>query len=481
VRADGTLTGLLGGTAALRPAQTALIDGGERISYAELEERCARFAGLLRAHGVEPGDRVAVLLPNEAAFVEAAYGAWRLGATVVPFSPLLRAREIELRLTHAGAAVFVTAPEQAAALDMRAELVDPAAARDADPARIVATEPGDIALLLYTSGTTGEPKAAELTHHGLHAVATNLATAFELGPDDVVLGAAPLAHVLGQGAVNMAVAAGSAVALVRRFDPADALELLERTGTTIFLGVPTMCLELLRLAEGAASVPHLRVAHVGGAPLAPETLHAFAARFGCAVLEGYGMTETAGTLTTHRLGRPVKPGSVGEPVAGVEVRIAEDGEVLVRGPGVMRGYRGDPEATRATLSADGWLATGDVGRLDEDGYLTLLDRKKDVILRGGYTIYPREIEEVLYAHYDVQEAVVVGVPHPSLGEEVVAIVVPRSPDCDAAAVQAFVRERVAAYKYPRLVVLRDALPHGASGKIQRREIDRAALARLLSP
>ena len=477
--ADGTLTELLRASAARHPAQTALIDGDERVSYTELEERTARFAGLLRGHGIEPGDRVAVLLPNEAAFVEAAFGAWRLGAIVVPFSPLLRAREIELRLTHAGAAAFVTEPGQAATLDMRAALVDPAAARDAEPVAAAPTTPDDVALLLYTSGTTGDPKAAELTHAGLHAVATNLAAAFELGPDDVVLGAAPLAHVLGQGAVNMAFAAGSAVALVRRFEPAGALELLERTGTTIFLGVPTMCLELLRLSEGAASVPRLRVAHVGGAPLAPETLHAFAERFGCAVLEGYGMTETAGTLTTHRLGRPVKPGSVGEPVEGVEVRIAEDGEVLVRGRGVMRGYRGDPEATRAALSADGWLATGDVGRIDEDGYLVLLDRKKDVILRGGYTVYPREVEEVLYAHYDVQEAVVVGVPHPSLGEEVVALVVPRGPECDAAAVQAFVRERVAAYKYPRLVVLMDALPHGPSGKIQRREIDRAELARRL--
>jgi long-chain acyl-CoA synthetase len=231
---------------------------------------------------------------------------------------------------------------------------------------------------------------------------------------------------------------------------------------TIFFGVPAMCSGLLAASAEAGWAPRMRIAHVGGAPLAVETLHAFEERFGLTVLEGYGMTECGGTATMSHAGRPRKPGSVGTPACGGEIRIADDGEVLLRTPTIMRGH-------------EGWFATGDVGRLDEEGYLTLLDRKKDVILRGGYSVYPREVEEVLYAHPAVRETVVVGVPHPELGEEVAALVVPAAP-VEPDELQAFVRGQVAAYAYPRLVVLVDELPHGATGKIQRRAIDREALA-----
>jgi long-chain acyl-CoA synthetase len=259
---------------------------------------------------------------------------------------------------------------------------------------------------------------------------------------------------------------------------------------SVLLGVPTMCVALLRAAEGLSDPPQLRVAHIGGAALAPETLHAFAARFGCTMLEGYGMTELSGTVTAHRPGRPIKPGSVGIPVDGVEVRVVdregselpagEIGEVLARGSGQMRGYWRNETDTKAAFVADGWLATEDMGVLDEDGYLTLVDRKKDIILRGGYTVYPREVEDVLHEHPAVLEAVIVGVPHELLGEEVVALVVPRrgielAPDD----VRAFLRERVAAYKYPRLVVVVDDLPRGPTGKILKRAIDRAPLQHAL--
>jgi len=228
-------------------------------------------------------------------------------------------------------------------------------------------------------------------------------------------------------------------------------------------------------------VPQMRVAHIGASPLAAETQRLFAERFGCPVLEGYGLTEAGGVVTTHRLGRPVKLGSVGQPIDGTDARIdgAPIGEILVRGPGVMRGYLGNEHATREAVSDEGWLKTGDIGYIDDEGYLFLVDRKKDVIIRGGYTVYPREIEEILYRHPNVHEAVVVGVPDARLGEEVVALVVPNAHPCDVHELQALVRDQVAAYKYPRLVLAVDTLPHGPGGKIERRRLDRHTLAQQL--
>ena len=343
-------------------------------------------------------------------------------------------------------------------------------------------------MLLYTSGTTGRAKGAELTHGGLRAVATFLAgPLLRLTEQDVLLGAAPFTHIFGlSGVINPALASGACIALMARFDAEAALALMAREGAEVLLAVPSMCIALLRAAEGAAVTPRLRVVHVGGAPLPPETLHAFAARFGCAVLEGYGMTETAGGAVSHVSGQVCKPGSVGTPAPGVEVRIAtlaggeevatgEPGEVQLRAPGMMRGYWRNPAATDEAFT-DGWFRTGDVGYRDADGYLFLIDRTKDVILRGGYSVYPREVEDALYEHPGVSEAAVVGVPDEVLGEEVVALVVPRAgQSCDPDAIRAFMRERVVAYKYPRLVVLADELPRTPSGKILKREIDRAPL------
>jgi long-chain acyl-CoA synthetase len=477
--ANANLASLLTATARSHARRPALVADGEAVAYAELEARAARFAGLLRAHGVEPGDRVAVLLPNTPAFVEAYYGALRAGAILVPLNFLLKRDEIEHRLRDSGARLLVAPPGRS---EGSVEHLDPAAATAATAVDTIApVDGGDTAVILYTSGTTGRPKGAELTHAGLRTVATKLGVLLGVTHDDVVFGAAPLAHVFGQSAaMNMTIAAGACVVLVQRFDAASALELIEREGVGVFLGVPTMCMALLAAAEGQSEPPRIRVAHCGGAPMPVEALHAFAARFDCEVLEGYGLSEAAGTVTSHRLGRPLKPGSVGEPVDGTGVRLRDVheglGEVLVRGPGVMRGYWLDEAGTRAALSTDGWLATGDVGYLDEEGYLFLVDRKNDVIIRGGYNVYPREVEETLYGHPSVRECVVVGVPDPLLGEEVVALVVARDGDApDPLELQSFVRERIAAYKYPRRIVVVDDLPHGPSGKVLRREIDRAAL------
>ena len=462
--------------AGVEPSRPALISDGRVLDYAALDRGCARVARLLRARGVGRGDRVGIVLPNVPEFVFAYHGALRLGAIAVPLNTLLRAPEIELRVRAAEAAVLLAPPERHAELrDAGATLVDPGA--EAEPYEEVAQVDGsETAVVIYTSGTTGTAKGAELTHDALRWNASELARIFELTSDDVLFGAAPLAHVLGQsGVMNAALASSAAAALVTRFEACSALELLAATGTTVFLGVPAMCVALLAESE-RREPPRLRLAHTGGAPLDPETRRAFETRFGCPVLEGYGMTEVGGVLCTQRLDVPRKPGSVGRPIDGMEIRIEGDpGEVELRGRCLMRGYRGEPDPTR-----DGWFPSGDVGYLDRDGDLFLVDRKKDVILRGGYNVYPREVEEVLLRHEEVAEAVVVGVPDARLGEEVAAVVVPRGgrePSADD--LQAFVRDRIAAYKYPRLVSVVPELPHGPSGKILRREIDRDALRRAL--
>jgi long-chain acyl-CoA synthetase len=410
-----SLGALLPDAAARHPDRPALAFDGRRISYAELDEL---------AEEAVPDARVLPLpLPNVPESVARFHGALRRGSVVVPLNPLLSEREVEQRR------------------------------RPFEPL-------ADTAVVLYTSGTTGEPKRVELSHALLRANAEYLAhEALALREDDVVFGSAPLSHVFGLTAcMNASIAAGATLALVPRFDAVAALDTIEREGVTVFMGVPAMLVALLAAAEATGRTPRLRLAHCGGAPLPQHTLGAFESRFGATVLEGYGMTEVGGVAATNHAGRARKPGSVGQAAAGYDLRLADDGEVLV-------GTRGH------------WLSTGDLGRLDDDGYLFLLDRKKDVILRGGYTVYPREVEEALVEHPLVREAVVVGVPHAVLGEEVAALVV--ADGCEPGELQAFVRERVAAYKYPRVVVLVDKLPHGPGGKVLRREIDRAALAALV--
>jgi long-chain acyl-CoA synthetase len=489
------LAGLLAAAADRDPGRVALYDGDAAITYAELDRLAARTAGLLRARGVGPGDRVALLLPNSAAFVASYHGALRLGAEVVPLNVVLRDVEVAARLESCTPRVVLTTAGRTRALESvtrpgTAEPVDPAAAAECEPeSEIAEVAAPATAVLLFTSGTTGDARAAELTHAGLRANATVLAGAvLALRPDDVLLGAAPLTHVFGQsGVMNAAIAAGAAVALMPRFTAEGALDLMRATRTTVFLGVPTMCIALLEARATGAAPPPLRQAHTGGAPLDPAALAAFESAFGCPVLEGYGMTETAGVVVSHQAGMARKAGSVGTPVPGVALRLVdrsggdvgpgEIGEVLVRTPSLMRGYRGVPADGR---TPEGWFATGDLGRLDADGYLFLVDRLKDTILRAGYTVYPRDVEEVMLGHPDVAEAVALGVPDPRVGEEVVVCCVLR-PGAAASGeeLREFARERLAGYRYPRLVAVVEALPKGPSGKIVRRAIDREGLARAL--
>jgi long-chain acyl-CoA synthetase len=465
------------------------------LTYEQLDERSARVTGLLAAHGVEPGDRVGLMLPNVPQFPVLYYGVLRAGAVVVPMNPLLKAREIEYYLGDSGAKLMFawdgTAAEAAKGAEAAGTGFVPVAPAEFDrllgdqpPVRAVSSRADDdTAVILYTSGTTGRPKGAELTHANLRRnAAVSATTLFRLEPDDVVMGCLPLFHSFGQTCgLNAAVGSGACLTLVPRFDPGKALEVIQRDRVTVFEGVPTMYVALLNHPQrGDHDVSSLRVCVSGGAALPVEVLRGFEDAFGCIILEGYGLSETSPVASFNHPGRPRKPGSIGTPIQDVEMRLVgplgedvptgEVGEIAIRGHNLMKGYWRREDATREAIP-DGWLRTGDLARQDDDGDYFIVDRKKDLIIRGGYNVYPREVEEVLYEHPAVAEAAVVGIPHPTHGEEVgAAVVLKPGTEATPAELQAFCKERVAAYKYPRHVWLEAALPKTATGKLLRREV-----------
>jgi long-chain acyl-CoA synthetase len=479
------------------PNRIALRCDELQFTYAEFDAAAARVATLLEGAGVEPGDRVGVMLPNIPAFAIAFYGIMYRGAVAVPMNPLLKAREVAYYLSNSGAgALFATpafageATAGAAEVGARCWLVD-----DAGLMELVAELPGrdgaveradeDVAVILHTSGTTGKPKGAMLTHGNLCRNAeVSVRTLVQTGPDDVVMGCLPLFHVFGLTCgLNGSVLSGAMLTLVPRFDPGKALEVIERDAVTVFEGVPTMYSALLSVADQAApgAMRSLRTCVSGGAALPVQVLTDFEKAFGCMVLEGYGLSESSPAASFNHPGRARKAGSIGTPIEGVQMRVVDldgvevpqgqAGQIQIRGHNVMKGYWNLPEATAETITAQGWLNTGDVGRVDEDGYFYIVDRTKDMIIRGGYNVYPREIEEVLYEHPAVAEAAVIGVAHESLGEEVgAAVALKKGAVVSAEELRDYVKARVAAYKYPRLLWLVDALPKGPTGKLLKREI-----------
>ncbi|WP_338700539.1 long-chain fatty acid--CoA ligase [Streptomyces sp. Q6] len=486
-------------TAQRRPERIALRFGAGALGYAELEADSVRAAAVLRAQGVRRGDRVALMLPNVPEFVSLYYGVLRAGGVVVPLNPLLKKREVAYHLGDSGSRVLLEwhqAPGEgrvgAEAAGVPHLSVAPGAFADGAveavaETDIAATADTDVAVLLYTSGTTGTPKGAMLSHgnlrHNTEAVVFDIRAVSE---GDVVVGCLPLFHAFGQVcAMNAAVRAGASLTLIPRFDPAAVLHAIDRDRATVFQGVPTMYAALLQ-HQPDVDVSTLRLCTSGGASLPVEVLHGFEQRFGCTVLEGFGMSETSPVATFNHPDRPRKAGSVGTPIRDVEVRLLDEsghdvaagdiGELSVRGPNVMQGYWNRPEDTDAVIP-DGWLRSGDLARRDEDGYLYIVDRKKDMIIRGGFNVYPREIEEVLHEHPAVALAAVVGLPDEHLGEEVGAAVVLR-PGAVATPeeLRQFAKDRIAAYKYPRLLWLADSLPTGPSGKILKRQIVRPATA-----
>ncbi|HEV7790590.1 MAG TPA: long-chain fatty acid--CoA ligase [Pseudonocardia sp.] len=464
-----------------------------QLSYAQLDTASQHIAGLLAARGIGPGDRVGIMLPNVPHWGILYYGVLRAGAVAVPMNPLLKEREVAYYLSDSGAGLLFAwhgfgaeARAGAKLADAEAVLIDPAEflglLGSAEPVGGVVDRAGDdTAVILYTSGTTGQPKGAELTHDNLMRNVEVGRALLDASPDDVVFGGLPLFHVFGQTCgLNASVAAGACLTLLPRFDPTKTLEILQRDKVTIFQGVPTMYVALVNHPDRADyDLSSLRVCASGGAAMPVEVMTAFEKEFGCVVLEGYGLSETSPVASFNVPDRR-RPGSIGFPVSGVEFRIVDDadkdvpegepGEIVIRGHNVMKGYWGKPEATAAAIK-DGWFHTGDVARCDEDGFYFIVDRKKDMIIRGGYNIYPREIEEVLYEHPAVAEAAVIGMKHAELGEEVAAVVALK-PGAEATAdeLRDYVKGKVAAYKYPRRLELVASLPKGPTGKILKREI-----------
>ena len=341
----------------------------------------------------------------------------------------------------------------------------------------------DTAVILYTSGTTGKPKGAELTHTNLQRnAAVTAITLVNLEPEDVIMGCLPLFHAFGQTCcLNAAVLSGATLTLISRFDPRKALNVIARDKVTVLAGVPTMYSALLDQARRkSADVSSLRTCISGGSALPVEVLRACEAEFGCIVLEGYGLSETSPVASFNHPDRERRPGSIGTPIDGVEFRLLDDdgadvetgaaGEIAIRGHNLMKGYWHGDEDTSAAMN-DGWFRTGDIARVDEDGFYYIIDRKKDLSIRGGFNVYPREVEEVLYEHPAVREAAVVGLPHASLGEEIgAAVAVKDGASATPNELRDFVKERLAAYKYPRKVWIVEELPKGPTGKILRREI-----------
>ena len=485
------LANILTESARRHPDRPAIRLDEAPVTYAELDELTARAAGWLRARGIQPGDRVAIALPNVVQFPVLYYGVLRVGAVVVPMNPLLKSREIAHHLADSGAKLGLVWGSVAAEAESAAkttgtyiEVIEDdtmaAAAEWPSSPAVAARDDADTAVIVYTSGTTGTPKGAQLTHANLYRNAVAFTELFGLGQNDAVLGSLPFFHAFGQSnALNASIAVGASVSMVPRFDPAAVLQLIERHRVTVFAGVPTMYVALLHTDADGVDTSSLRMCVSGGAPLPVEVLNGFQQNFGAPILEGYGLTETSPTAAYNRPGR-TKPGSIGLPLDGIDMKLVspdgsetppgEAGEIVIRGHNVMKGYWNRPDATAAAI-VDGWFHTGDIATRDDDGFFFIVDRMKDLIIRGGYNVYPREIEEVLYEHPAVREAAVIGVPHASHGEEVAAAVVLRPGTCATAAeLRDYVKGRVAAYKYPRLVWFLDALPKGPTGKIVKREI-----------
>ena len=507
--------------ARVTPERTALRLGERTVSYGQLDAMASAVARYLVAQGLEVGDKVALSCPNLPFFPAVYYGVLRAGMVVVPLNVLLKPAEIayhlqdsdakayfvfegtpELPLAQAGAAGFGDAPGCQHLVVMTADTAAPSPLegavtfgqimqRHAGAFDLVPQGGEDTAVILYTSGTTGKPKGAELTHLNMVMNAVVSSRLVHIGgmeqKDQVFLGALPLFHVFGQTCVmNTMFYLGGQVVLLPRFAAEDALRAMTSCGVTTFAGVPTMYWGLLNAARDvsaddfAALKGKLKACLSGGSAMPVELLRRFEEVFSVAILEGYGLSETSPVACFNHHDRERKVGTVGQAVFGVEVRVVGDddrvlnageaGEIALRGHNVMKGYYGRAEATAEALRG-GWFHTGDIGTMDHEGYVTVVDRLKDMIIRGGFNVYPREVEEVLMTHPEVSLAAVVGVPDEEYGEEIKAFVVTQAgSSLTAAELRAWSKGCLAAYKYPRALSIVDSLPMNATGKILRREL-----------
>jgi len=501
------LANLLTQSAADHPDKTAIVLDERSLSYRELLDQVQRLAGALDALGVRRGDKLALMLPNVTEFTVAYFAGHFVGAPIVALNVLLTADEVEYHLRDSEAVALVVwagcleraepgarrvpgcrqviVAGASSALPTHTVALEALIATAAPRQEAVATSPDETAVLLYTSGTTGKPKGAELSHFNLFHNAEFVCNTLLPMPAEqaVALATLPLFHSFGQSVVqNRFLMGGGTLVLLPRFAAQSVFELVQRHRVTFFAGVPTMYVALLEHARATGhALESLKYCVSGGAALPVEVLAAFEARFGVQLLEGYGLSETSPVASFNSLDRARKVGSIGTPIRGVQFRLLDDadavvsvpdtpGEICIRGPNVMKGYYNKPDATAEALR-DGWFRTGDIGVRDADGYYFIVDRKKDMILRGGFSVYPREVEEVLYAHPAVQEAAVIGLPHPTHGEEVCAVIA-LAPGAAAGEreIREHCRQHLAAYKYPRVVKFVASLPKGPTGKILKREL-----------
>lgn len=480
------------------PDEIAVIQGERSMTYREVDAAANRIAALLLDVGIEPGERVAMSCPNIVEFPLVYYGILKAGAVVVPLNTMLQRREVAYHLGDSGARAYFYADNDLSDEAWRgfddvagSEFFFPLSGFDAwasgysSDAVLVPTDATDTAVVLYTSGTTGKPKGAELTHANIVVNTLACQRMFRM-LDGTQLVALPLFHSFAQTVqLNAGFGRGGTLVLLPRFDAGTALRLILERQVTVFAGVPTMYWALLAEVAGRDSVVDLRsrleLAISGGAALPVAVLHRFEAVFGVGIREGYGLSETSPVVTFNRLDRPSRPGSIGMPVWGVELalvdsdgtpaRTGEPGELAVRGHNVMKGYLGRPDATKEVIDSLGWFRTGDIAIRDEDGYYFIVDRAKDLIVRGGFNVYPREVEELLTMHPAVSLAAVVGVPDERVGEEIKAFVI-REPGAGVTSDElvAWCRDNLAVYKCPRLIEFRDTLPMNATGKLLKREL-----------
>ncbi|WP_025274631.1 long-chain-fatty-acid--CoA ligase [Haloglycomyces albus] len=506
---------MLEDTARRLPDRDAVVLGDKRLSYAAVNAAANQVAQLLSSRGIGPGDRVALSCPNLPYFPIVYYGILKAGAIVVPLNVLFKSREVAYHLADSGAKAYFCF-EGTAEMPIGQEGYEGFAESDecehffmitADPTASTPIEgvttfaeatkdlpttfegpvvdANDTAVVLYTSGTTGRPKGAELTHANMTMNAVTCHKLFGTVDHDVHLVALPLFHSFGQTVqLNAGFGSGATLVLLPRFDADQALGLMESEQVSFFAGVPTMYWGLLSADKSkrdvSAIAQNLRRAISGGAALPVEILRQVEEEFGVQIREGYGLSETSPVASFNHPGKKVKPGTIGQPIWGVEMKLVDEnwndvpegetGEIAIRGHNIMKGYLGRPEATAESIR-DGWFRTGDIGRRDEEGYYSIVDRAKDMIVRGGFNVYPRELEEVMMTHPAVSLVAVIGIPHQRHGEEIKAVVVrEQETEISENDLVAWCKENMAGYKYPRMVEFRDQLPMTSTGKVLKREL-----------
>jgi len=489
-------------TARKYPDKTAVRFEGQSITFQDLNTRCNQLANGLKDLGLAAGDHCMVMLPNSIQVFTIYYALAKLGAVIVPVNFLFKTHELKHILADARPKAFIGADPYLAEIqpamqsafepELKIAIGSQAGSNFLELNNVFSSQKDfelcpvldeDSLTILYTSGTTGVPKGVMLTHKNHASEARILAKMRgKLDPEVVIIGVLPLYHIYGiTSVINVSIYSGFTVELFTHFDPEKVIDIAQSETQTILFGVPTMYNRLIQVAsQKPPQSSSLKFCVSGGASLPVEFLHRFEKLFSTKIFEGYGLTE-APVCVENPYGSVTKPGSIGLPIPEFSARIIDNegnevppggnGELLIKGPGVMKGYMNRPDETNRTIR-DGWLHTGDIARMDEDNYIYIVDRKKDLVIRGGYNVYPREIEEVIYQMPEILEVAVFGVPHADFGEEVAALVVlQEGARIEPAEIREFVKQRVAPYKYPRIIkIVPDSLPKSGTGKILKKEI-----------